>query len=122
MPTNPTRDEAVDFFDRLYGMTFRLFLDPNSEAEDGNTVKLRLGATVDNLALLETEDHAILYSAATVDALRGEVQRLREAMDKVVNAFERLGEAKGVVSNLEARRDCENALIQLKDALKDPTP
>ena len=71
MPKDNEVDEKVeDFFDRLYGMTFRLFLDKNSEEDEGNTVELRLAATVDNLALFEMQDHAVLYSAATVAELR----------------------------------------------------
>ena len=78
MPKDNEVDEKVeDFFDRLYGMTFRLFLDQNSEEDEGNTVELRLAATVDNLALFEMQDHAVLYSAATVAELRAEVERLR---------------------------------------------
>lgn len=63
-----------------------------------------------------------LYSQQTIDALQGEVSRLREVMARVVNSFERLGEAKGVLSHLEARRDCENSLIQLKEALNLEPP
>ena len=73
---NEVDEKVEDFFDRLYGMTFRLFLDQNSEEDEGNTVELRLAATVDNLALFEMQDHAVLYSAATVAELRAEVERL----------------------------------------------
>ena len=81
MPKDNEVDEKVeDFFDRLYGMTFRLFLDQNSEEDEGNTVELRLAATVDNLALFEMQDHAVLYSAATVAELRARADALAEEL------------------------------------------
>ena len=97
MPKGNEVDEKVeDFFDRLYGMTFRLFLDQNSEEDEGNTVELRLAATVDNLALFEMQDHAVLYSAATVAELRAEVEMLRDALDSCREA-----------GNKHVRRRCQ---------------
>lgn len=76
--TTPKRNEAVAFHDRLFGMKFDLFLDANGEPEVGNMLELRLAATIGELALFETKDHSILYPASVVEALQGEVSRLRE--------------------------------------------
>lgn len=113
MPKDNEVDEKVeDFFERLYGMTFRLFLDPNSEEDEGNTVELRLGATVDNLALFETQDHAVLHTAATVAELRAEVERLREANQLYSFAMNTAG-----IDELKRRADAaERRVVELEAA------
>ena len=105
MPKDNEVDEKVeDFFERLYGMTFRLFLDPNSEEDEGNTVELRLGATVDNLALFETQDHAVLYTASTVADLRAEVERLVKALDEAACELSAAGQALAEFEGFEFRQ------------------
>lgn len=74
-----TNDAAVarDFYERLYGMTFRLFLDANGEPDDDNGIELRLAATVGEKALFETADHSALVPATTVAELRDEILELK---------------------------------------------
>ena len=116
MPKDNEVDEKVeDFFDRLYGMTFRLFLDPNSEEDEGNTVDLRLGATVDNLAMFETQDHAVLHTAATVAELRAEVERWKSRYDDAMQA--RADEQKRADAAERRVGELEAALRMARDEL-----
>lgn len=49
------------------------------------------------------------------DALEFAIE-LIAASDRTIQAFESLGKAEGVIANLEARRECEAALIAQKVA------
>ena len=113
--TNAPKDNEVDekvedFFDRLYGMTFRLFLDQNSEEDEGNTVELRLAATVDNLALFEMQDHAVLYSAATVAELRAKAdaaeRRVAAALELAQKWQDKAADSWGEDKDDAARQQC----------------
>lgn len=57
------------------------------------------------------EDRDSLRSA------RDAVGNLISAASRVISAFEALGEASGIVIEHRARRECESAMLELKDAL-----
>ncbi len=116
--TTPKRNEAVAWRNRS-----KL---PSHEEWSGWAIHTRfdlLESTAHHYRRMGHEYEAEkLYPANVVDALQGEVSRLRLAAACVVSAFENLGRAHGVIPNIEARTDCENSLVRLKEALNLEPP
>lgn len=86
--TEVTPDNAAsapeDFHDRLYGLAFKLFLNPNEDTPN-NEVRLVLGATVGSgeseVAYFHAEQ-GVLHDAATDTALKAEVADLKARLVK----------------------------------------